>query len=101
MFKDTGELIRKSINLCCRPIFSYLEFVCFFERNVRFSKSLLHFLYLDKVTTFFILVKLFTQQAFHRAGWGEVGTKQITLGESHSNLDNHQYCSNFLSRIPQ
>ena len=39
MPKDTGELIfKKSINLCCQPIFSYISsFV-----NAPFSQSLSH-----------------------------------------------------------
>ena len=41
MSKDTGELIiRKSIILCYRPIFSFLSLVI--AQNVRFSQSLPH-----------------------------------------------------------
>ena len=44
MPKDTGELIfKKSINLCCQPIFSYISsFVI--APNAPFSQSLSHIL---------------------------------------------------------
>ena len=42
MSNDTGELInRKSIILCCRPIFSYISSLVI-ARNARFSQSLSH-----------------------------------------------------------
>ena len=39
MSKDTGELIKKkSINLCCQPIFSYISSLIIVP-NVPFSQS--------------------------------------------------------------
>ena len=44
MSKDTGELIiKKSINLCCQPIFSYISSLVT-ARNVPFSQSLSYIL---------------------------------------------------------
>ena len=43
MSKNTGELIiKKSINLCCQPIFSYISSLVI-VRNAPFSQSLSHF----------------------------------------------------------
>ena len=42
MSKDTGELInKKSINLCCQPIFSYISSLIIVP-NAPFSQSLSH-----------------------------------------------------------
>ena len=42
MSKDTGELIiKKSINLCCQPIFSYISSLVILP-NAQFSQSLSH-----------------------------------------------------------
>ena len=43
MSKDTSELIliKKSINLCCQPIFSYISSLVI-ARNIPFSQSLSH-----------------------------------------------------------
>ena len=51
MSKDTGELIfKKSINLCCQPIFSYISsFVI--APNAPFSQSLSHIANLDECLT--------------------------------------------------
>ena len=44
MSKDTGELInKKSINLCCHPIFSYISSLIIVP-NASFSQSLSHIL---------------------------------------------------------
>ena len=44
MSKDTGELIKKkSINLCCQPIFSYISSLIIVP-NAPFSQSLSHML---------------------------------------------------------
>ena len=63
MSKDTGELIKKkSINLCCQPIFSYISSLIIVP-NALFSQSLSHILK-ENLILYMLVLKMSTRDLF-------------------------------------